>query len=167
MPPGMSQFHSFGRKIPIFLVSRISPAVGRSPALMASTSGFPPSFTGLYTILKLYGRRSGMHRGCRSLSSFVVINVTRSLWSVRTLTGLDCLVYISSVLIKPEAWPIVACRICYMGIRPPTLSWMCTPLVSISCLCTGGIGFPSRRILRCLFLSWLVQVGRNRPVVRH
>jgi len=51
---GISQYGSFRSRIPTFRVSLLSPAVGRSPSLRLRASGFPPSFPGLYSILKLY-----------------------------------------------------------------------------------------------------------------
>jgi len=51
---GICQYRSFGSKIPTFHVSLLSPAVGRSPSLLVRASGFPSSFPGLYSILKLY-----------------------------------------------------------------------------------------------------------------
>jgi len=51
---GMSQYRSFGSKIPVCWVSLWSPAVGRSPSRLVRSSGFPPSFPGQYSILKLY-----------------------------------------------------------------------------------------------------------------
>jgi len=50
---GISQYRSFGSKIPTFRVSLLSPAVG-SPSLLVRVSGFPPSLPGRYSILKLY-----------------------------------------------------------------------------------------------------------------
>jgi len=81
---GISQYRSFGSKIPTFRVSLLSQAVGRSPSLLVRASGFPPSLPGRYSILKLYWLYSCIHRACRSLSSFVVMKVTKFLWSVRT-----------------------------------------------------------------------------------
>jgi len=52
--PGISQYRYFGSNIPTFRVSLLSPAVGRSPSLLVRASGFPPSFPGRYSILKLY-----------------------------------------------------------------------------------------------------------------
>jgi len=51
---GISQYLSLGNKVPTFRVSLLSPAVGRSPCRLVSASGFPPSFPGRYSILKLY-----------------------------------------------------------------------------------------------------------------
>ena len=51
---GISPYRPFGSKIPTFRVSLLSPAVGRSPSLLVRASGFPPSFPGRYSILKLY-----------------------------------------------------------------------------------------------------------------
>jgi len=51
---GISQYRSFCPKIPTFRVSLLSPAVGSSPSLLVRASGFPPSFPGRYSILKLY-----------------------------------------------------------------------------------------------------------------
>src|SRR6195952_2654979 len=78
---GKSQ-HSLGSRIPTFLVSLLSPAVGRSPARLVRASGFPPSFPGRYTILKLYWVRNLIHLPCRSLNSLDDMKVTRFLWSV-------------------------------------------------------------------------------------
>jgi len=52
--PGISQYRSLGNKIPTFLVSLLSLAVGKSPSLLVRASGFPPFFPGRYSILKLY-----------------------------------------------------------------------------------------------------------------
>src|ERR1700712_5211985 len=78
---GMSQY-SLGSRIPTFLVSLLSPAVGRSPARLVRASGFPPSFPSRYMILKVYWVRNLIHRPCHSLSSLVDMKVTRFLWSV-------------------------------------------------------------------------------------
>src|ERR1700712_4493255 len=78
---GMSQYF-LGSKVPTFLVSLLSPTVGRSPARLVRASGFPPSFPGRYMILKLYWVRNLIHRPCRSLSSLVDMKVTRFLWLV-------------------------------------------------------------------------------------
>jgi len=51
---GVSQYHSFGSKIPTFRLSLLFLAVGRSPSLLVRASGFPPSFPGQYSTLKLY-----------------------------------------------------------------------------------------------------------------
>jgi len=51
---GLSQYRSFGCKIPTFRLSVLSPAVGKSPSLLVRVSGFPPCFPGRYSILKLY-----------------------------------------------------------------------------------------------------------------
>jgi len=84
---GISQYRSFGSRIPTFRVSLLPPAVGRSPSLLVRASGFPPSFPGRYSILKLYGLSSCIHRAGRSFTSFVVMKVTKFLWSVRTRIG--------------------------------------------------------------------------------
>jgi len=51
---GISQYRSLGNKIPTFRVRLLSPAVGRSPSRLVRASGFPPSFLGGYSVLKLY-----------------------------------------------------------------------------------------------------------------
>jgi len=76
---GISQYRSFGSKIPRYGVSLLSSAVGRSPAFLVKLSGFPPSLPGRYSILNFYWLNSCMHRACRSFSSFVVIKVTKFL----------------------------------------------------------------------------------------
>ena len=83
----ISQYRSLGSKIPTFRVRLLSPAVGRSPSLLVKASGFPPYFPGRYWILKLYWLSSCIHRACRSFNSFVVMKVTKFLWSVRTRIG--------------------------------------------------------------------------------
>ena len=84
---GISQYRSLASKIPRFRVSLLSPAVGRLPSLLVRASGFPTSFPGQYSILKLYCLNSCIHRACRSFGSFVVMMVTKFLWSVSTRIG--------------------------------------------------------------------------------
>jgi len=70
----LSQYPSFGTKIPTFLVSLLSCTI------LVRASGFPCSFPGMYSILKFYWVRSCIDLACFSVSSFVVIKIIRFLW---------------------------------------------------------------------------------------
>jgi len=67
-----------------FCVILSSPSWGMSAFRLVRASGLPPSFPRRNSILKSKPLRTSLDVICCSVSSFVVVNLIRFLWSVRT-----------------------------------------------------------------------------------
>jgi len=52
---------------------------------LVKASRLPPAFPGQGSVLKSKPLKTSLHRICRSVSSFIIVTLTRFLWSVRTL----------------------------------------------------------------------------------